>query len=192
MELQARTVVEFQPPPTDRPGVLRWFYIGVGCMLAASLLYVESVRRTGREPAALVAEVGAPTPPAVPDLSPPGLPTLGAEPVLVFYVNGPRSLGMVRDAIDPGRIVAARADGFALREGRIVALGPVPTSALLNDAGWGDRPLEIHRPAPRPPSWQHRAGQPPGRAAGGADLNALAHKSHLSRPEAMAVLEQLH
>jgi len=163
--------------------VLRWFYIGSGCVFAAGLLYAESVRRTGREPAAMVAEAG---PLEAPDLSLPGLPTLGADPVLVFYVNGPASLGMVRDAVDPLRIVAARADGFALREGRIVAMGPVPTSALLNDTGWGDRPLQIHRPAPRPPAWR-----PHGRATGGTDLNALAHKSHLSRPEAMAVLEQL-
>lgn len=165
--------------------MLRWFYIGVGCVLAASLVYLESVRHTGREPADLVG--------GVPELSLPDLlPTRLGPPVLVVQVATPEAVASVRAVVAPERVVAETPGGFALREGRIVAAGHDETAALLTETGWSDRPLEIHRAEPRRPDDRARgpfaAAGPRGRRS---PADALAHKSHLTRAEAMAVLESL-
>ena len=82
-------------------------------------------------------------------------------------------------------------DGFALREGRIVATGHDATAELLMATGWSDRPLEIHRAEPRLPDYRTRGSSNPGQGRTPRGPNALAHKSHLSQQEAMAVINSL-
>ena len=163
--------------PADTDPVVRWFYVGVACVLVAGALYAESVRRTGREP-------GGPIP--APSLAL-RLPGQGA-PVLVFQLGHVESVAVVREAVAKERVVAEMPAGFALAEGRIVAAGPDVTAVLLRLAGWSDRPLEIYQPAPVLPDL---GGRRRGSRTDGPDLGALARKSHLTRQEAMAVMERL-
>ncbi|MBW2444813.1 MAG: hypothetical protein JRG83_02685 [Deltaproteobacteria bacterium] len=161
--------------------MLRWFYIGLGCLVVASMIYLESVRRTGQEPGALV---------GMPELALPELRVItGGAPVLVFHVGNPEAVARVRAAVSPERIVAETPSGFALREGRVVSAGHDATATLLTEAGWTDRPLAIHRAEPRLPDY--RGGIARAGARGGKASNALAHKSHLTQREAMAVIESL-
>ena len=162
--------------------MLRGFYLSIGCLVAATLLYSESLSRTGRGPARLVAELEAPDV-SLPDLPDFSLPELG-PPVLVFFVRSPESVARVRDVVADERIVAELPIGFAVREGRIVTTGADAAGHVLTAAGWSDRPLEIFEPAPQLPQWQSRKRD-------GPDLGALASKSHLTQAEAMAVMNAL-
>jgi len=166
--------------------VLRWFYIGVGCALLAAALYSESVRRTGRGPAEHLSRLAA-------GASARGLVRPAGEPVLVLYVGDAAGLTAVREAVAAERVVAEAPRGFALREGRVVALDRDAAAALLDAAGWSDRPLVMHAPRPLAPDYRPRGRSAPAPDArpGGPDLDALAQKSHLSRIEAMAVIERL-
>ncbi len=171
--------------------MLRWFYIGIGCAVIAALLYSESVRRTGKEPGAHVASLPSAelSMPSLPDLD---LPVRGfGGPVQVFYVGHAESLAEVRAAVDPERIIAETPAGFALQEGRIVTLGPEGAAALLAVTDWSSRPIQIHRPDPRLPSYRSHGpfGSGSGKQAGAP--GDLMGKSHLSRAEANAVMEQL-
>jgi hypothetical protein len=164
--------------------MLRWFYIGLGCLLAATAIYVESIRRTGAEPGRLAG--------GLPALALPGLRlTSAGTPVLVFHLASAEAVAGVRAAVSAERIVAETPAGFALAEGRIVAAGHEATAALLAATGWSDRPLEIHRAEPRLPDYRSHGPFPSGTPRGAAGPDALAHKSHLTRPEAMAVMERL-
>jgi hypothetical protein len=168
----------------DEPSVLRWFYIGVGCVLAASLVYLESVRRTGREPGDWVGEASS--------LSLPELrPARQGPPVLVFQVATAEAVASVRAVVAPERVVVETPGGFALREGRIVAAGHDVIATLLTETGWSDRPLEIHRAEPRLPDYRSHGPFAAGAGKTRSPADALAHKSHLTPAEAMAVLESL-
>jgi hypothetical protein len=111
--------------------------------------------------------------------------------VLVFQVATAEAVASVRAAVAPERVVAETPGGFALREGRIVAAGHDEIAALLTETGWSDRPLEIHRAEPRLPDYRVRGPFAAERRKPRSPADALAHKSHLDRAEAMAVLESL-
>ncbi len=164
--------------------MLRWFYIGLGCLVVASVLYLETVHRTGREPAALVG--------GMPELTMPELRlTSGGTPVLVFQLANPAAVADVRAVVASERVVAETPAGFALKEGRIVASGHEATAALLTATGWSDRPLEIHQAEPRLPDYRSYGRFGTGTSARRGGARDLAQKSHLSQQEAWAVMNEL-
>jgi hypothetical protein len=103
--------------------------------------------------------------------------------VMIVVVRDDAAVRMVRDAVDPDRIVANALDGFAVREGWLVVSAPEAAGPLLALAGWSEAALEIVRPAPRgtlPPA--AAPGAQPGRLA------SLLAKPTLTVDEALGAL----
>jgi hypothetical protein len=75
-------------------------------------------------------------------------------------------------------------------EGRIIAAGHAPAEAVLTDAGWSDRPLEIFVPAASPKRRAPKTKEK-GSAGGGLNLAELKDKPVLTGPEAIAFLRSL-
>jgi len=107
-----------------------------------------------------------------------GRASVPSEPVLVVVVEGAAERDAVRDAIDAERIVASSADGFAVREGRVVVSSLEAAGPLIQRAGWTDASFEIVKPGARPV-----AGAP---AAG---LDPLYSKPTLTLDEALRALQ---
>ena len=109
-------------------------------------------------------------------------------PVTVVFVQDHAVLRAVRTAVRADRIAVENEGGFAVHEGRIVAVTHDAASALIAQAGWSERPIEIASAAPR----EERASAPdaPMRNAD-AELGALAHKRTLTATEAARALQLL-
>jgi len=76
----------------------------------------------------------------------------GAQPppVAVVVVPDPALVASVQRAVDPERVVAARPDGVALREGRVLATSFEGAAALVDAAGWSRRAIQIGLAPGRP------------------------------------------
>ena len=115
-----------------------------------------------------------------------------AEPILVVFVESPREVARVRAAVADERIAAESPNGFALREGRIVAAGSGAAGELVTAAGWIDRKLELMRARRQSPSRTTAATGEEG--AGGLAPERLAEllsKDTLSYAEASELLDHI-
>ncbi len=100
----------------------------------------------------------------------------------------------MRRAIDPSRIVARTREGFALKEGRIVAAGHSAAGELLTLADWTDRSLELYVPSSSRVRRSGRGGEPASDSDGkgpGINIAELAKKPTLTPFEALAVLKAM-
>ena len=116
------------------------------------------------------------------------------RPVLVFLLPGESDVDTVREAIDSSRIVAHTQQGFAVREGRIVATGHSAAGTLLTLASWTDRPLELYVPSSTPVRRSGARGEPESDADGssaGINIAELARKPTLTPFEALAFLKAM-
>ncbi len=116
-----------------------------------------------------------------------------AEPVLVIVVGDRSRVALMREAVDPARIVADSPDAIALAEGRLFAADAVAVSDSLERAGWTDRKIEIFTVSKSGDS-QRRGGS--GAERGERDprmerLMELMNKPRLSRGEALFVLSAM-
>jgi hypothetical protein len=116
-----------------------------------------------------------------------------SERVLVFLVGDRADVEQVRRAVDAGRIVYASEDALALVEGRIVATDAAAASRPVNQAGWGDRRLEIFHVERADPFARGedaaRADVDPERLA---RLRELVAKPTLTYGEQIFVLQAMH
>jgi hypothetical protein len=115
-----------------------------------------------------------------------------AEPVLVVFVEGPREVALVRAAVSDERVTAENANGFALREGRIVAAGTDAAGEIVTSAGWIDRKLTLMRARKQSPK-QRTAVRGQWEASGLAPerLAELLSKDQLSYAEASELLDHI-
>lgn len=118
---------------------------------------------------------------------------LGAsgQPVLVIFVDSARAVAVVRAAVEDERIVAETPQGFALREGRIIAANRDAAGEVVSAAGWVDRELQLMRVRKnkdllQPPSAKKGRG-----SLVDEDLARLAGQETLTRSEAYYVLEHI-
>ena len=122
-----------------------------------------------------------------------GKVTSDSRPVLVFLLPGGFEVDSVREAIDSSRIVARTREGFALKEGRIVATGHSAAGELLTLASWTDRSVELYVPS----STVRRSGGRGARESSsdgsrpGINMAELAKKPTLTPFEALAVLKAM-
>ena len=115
-----------------------------------------------------------------------------AEPILVVFVESPREVARVRAAVADERIAAESPNGFALREGRIIAAGSDAAGELVSAAGWIDRKLELMRARKQSPSRRTAATGEQG--IGGLAPERLAEllsKDTLSYAEASELLDHI-
>lgn len=115
-----------------------------------------------------------------------------SEPVLVVFVEGPREVALVRAAVLDARIAAESANGFALREGRIVAAGSDTAGELVMAAGWIDRKLTLMRARKQAPQARTTAARDG--STGGMEPERLAEllsKDTLSYAEASELLDHI-
>jgi hypothetical protein len=124
--------------------------------------------------------------------APPSEPSSTDPPVLVLLVGEEASVTALRTAVDPARIVARSAGGFALAEGRIVAADHHAAERILTTAGWLDRKVEIVPTASSPRRRGGEASHEGERSEEPAlDLLELSRKPTLTVPEAIAALRAL-
>ena len=90
---------------------------------------------------------------------------------------------VVRRVVEPERIVASSAEGFAIDGGRVVSASLEQAGAPLSAAGWTDRPVEILTPQRRKEVTQ-APGQECPQATG-------AHGWALSQAEALRLLDSV-
>jgi hypothetical protein len=113
--------------------------------------------------------------------------------VLVVLVPDADAVAAVRHAVSADRIVAASAEGIALRERRIVAASRDAAGELIGRAGWVDAQIEILTPGAREAARPSPARASPGAVSeSDAVLIELMNKPTLSEAEAMRALESLY
>jgi hypothetical protein len=119
----------------------------------------------------------------------PSLPAARASAAVTVVLVGNRAaLDDVRAAIARERIVADSADGFVLRERRIVAASAETVGELLGRAGWTDAKIEIVTVGA--PSQSFAGGSRPV-GAHDAELNELRAQETLSASDAARALQLL-
>jgi hypothetical protein len=122
-----------------------------------------------------------------PDEEPPD-----AQPVLILILLGYSEVETVREAIESPRVVARTRDGFALREGRIIATSHSAAANLLALAGWTDRSLELYVPSSaRVRKSRGVSTSEPDGSRPEVDIAALAKKPTLTAYEALSVLKAM-
>lgn len=111
------------------------------------------------------------------------------EPVMVFVIPSLENARRVRSAVSEDRIAWEGRPGLALEGGRVVAMSLDDASAVIEGAGWVDRPIQIVRlDDPATEAGEEAEGDPAEREARAERLRALVNKPTLSRGEQMFVL----
>ena len=113
------------------------------------------------------------------------------EPVIVIIVANPRAVASVRAAVPDDRVVADSPNGFALREGRIIAAEHDSASDLVSAAGWLERKLMLMQVRKKSRSSKTKKGDGDD---GGLDPDLLAellNKETLSYVEATLLLDHI-